>query len=212
MCIRDRNIKVEIASLPGVYRFSADKIMREIESCIKLGIQSFILFPKVKGNLKDAQGTYAWDEKNFYLKAAKKIKKKFPNITLISDVALDPYSSDGHDGYVYKGKIENDLTLPLLQKMAIAQAHAGFDILGPSDMMDGRIQAIRIALEQNGFKDTGIMSYTAKYASAFYGPFRDALDSAPVKTNNIPRNKKTCLLYTSPSPRDATLSRMPSSA
>jgi len=186
-----RNIKIEIASLPGVYRFSPDKLLREIESCIKLGIENFVLFPKVKGALKDSQGSYGWDEKNFYLKAAKRIKKKFPQITLICDVALDPYSSDGHDGFVRKGKIDNDLTLPLLQKMAVAQAYAGFDILGPSDMMDGRIEAIRIALEQNGFKDTGIMSYTAKYASAYYGPFRNALDSAPVKNKNIPKDKKT---------------------
>ena len=186
-----RGVKVEIKSLPGVFRFSVDKIMREIESCIKLGIQTFILFPKVSEQLKDAQGSYSWSEKNFYLKAAKKIKSKFPNICLISDVALDPYNTDGHDGFVKNGKIDNDLTLPLLQKMAVAQAHAGFDILGPSDMMDGRIEALRVALEQNGFKETGIMSYTAKYASAFYGPFRDALDSAPVNKKDIPKDKKT---------------------
>ena len=186
-----RNIKVEISSLPGVYRFSIDKLLREIESCIKLGLSNFILFPKVKGNLKDSKGSYGWDEKNFYLKAARKIKSKFPDICLISDVALDPYNSDGHDGYVKNGKVDNDLSLPLLQKMSVAQAHAGFDILGPSDMMDGRIEAIRTSLEQNGFKDTGIMSYTAKYASAYYGPFRDALDSAPVKNKEIPKHKKT---------------------
>jgi len=186
-----KNIKVEISSLPGVYRFSIDKLLHEIASCIKLGLQHFVLFPKVKGSLKDAKGTYGWDEKNFYLKAAQKIKKKFPQITLISDVALDPYSSDGHDGFVKNGKIDNDLTLPLLQKMAVAQAHAGFDILGPSDMMDGRINAMRTALDQNGYKDTGIMSYTAKYASAYYGPFRDALDSAPVENKDIPKDKKT---------------------
>ena len=186
-----RNIKVEITSLPGVYRFSIDKLLREIESCVKLGIESFILFPKVRGNLKDSTGSYGWDAKNFYLKAAAKIKTKFPDICLISDVALDPYNSDGHDGFVHKGKIDNDKTLPLLQKMAVAQAHAGFDILGPSDMMDGRIEAIRTSLEQNGYKDTGIMSYTAKYASAYYGPFRDALDSAPVKNKEIPKDKKT---------------------
>ena len=112
-----RAIKVEIKSLPGVFRFSVDKIMREIESCIKLGIQTFILFPKVSDKLKDAQGSYSWHEKNFYLKAARKIKSKFPNICLISDVALDPYNIDGHDGFVKNGKIDNDLTLPLLQKM-----------------------------------------------------------------------------------------------
>ncbi len=186
-----RNIKTEIPSLPGNYRFSIDKIMREIDACVKLGLNSFILFPKIKGALKDSKGTYGWDEKNFYLKAAKKIKSKFPQILLISDVALDPYNIDGHDGFVKNGKIDNDLTLPLLQKMAVAQAHAGFDMLGPSDMMDGRIASIRTALDKNGFKETAIMSYTAKYASAYYGPFRDALDSAPVKNKNIPKDKKT---------------------
>jgi len=186
-----RNIKTEISSLPGNYRFSADKLIREIDSCVKLGLNNFVLFPKVKGELKDTKGTYSWDEKNFYLKAAKKIKAKFPQICLISDIALDPYSSDGHDGFIKKGKVDNDLTLPLLQKMAVAQAHAGFDMLGPSDMMDGRIAAIRTALDKNGFKETAIMSYTAKYASAYYGPFRDALDSAPVKNKNIPKDKKT---------------------
>lgn len=186
-----RNIKVEISSLPGVYRFSLDKLLKEIESCVKLGLHSFILFPKVKGNLKDSKGSYGWDEKNFYLKAARKIKSKFPDICLISDVALDPYNSDGHDGFVKNGKIDNDLTLPLLQRMSLAQANAGFDILGPSDMMDGRIGAIRTELDKNGLKDTGIMSYTAKYASAYYGPFRDALDSAPVKNKEIPKDKKT---------------------
>ena len=186
-----RNIKTEIPSLPGNYRFSIDKIMREIDACVKLGLNSFILFPKIKGALKDSKGTYGWDEKNFYLKAAKKIKSKFPQILLISDVALDPYNIDGHDGFVKNGRIDNDLTLPLLQKMAVAQAHAGFDMLGPSDMMDGRIASIRTALDKNGFKETAIMSYTAKYASAYYGPFRDALDSAPVKNKNIPKDKKT---------------------
>ncbi len=186
-----RNIKTEISSLPGNYRFSADKLLREIDSCVKLGLNNFVLFPKVKAELKDTKGTYSWDEKNFYLKAAKKIKTKFPQICLISDIALDPYSSEGHDGFIKKGKVDNDLTLPLLQKMAVAQAHAGFDMLGPSDMMDGRIAAIRTALDKNGFKETAIMSYTAKYASAYYGPFRDALDSAPVKNKNIPKDKKT---------------------
>ena len=186
-----KNIKTEIASLPGNYRFSLDKILREIDSCVKLGLNNFIPFPKVKGALKDTKGSYGWDEKNFYLKAAKKIKSKFPQICLISDVALDPYNIDGHDGFVKNGKIDNDLTLPLLQKLAVAQAHAGFDMVGPSDMMDGRIAFIRTALDKNGFKETAIMSYTAKYASAYYGPFRDALDSAPVKNKNIPKDKKT---------------------
>ena len=140
---------------------------------------------------KDKTGTYSYNPNNFYLKAATEVKKRFPECELISDVALDPYSVDGHDGIVRDGKILNDETLEVLAKMSVAQAAAGFDILGPSDMMDGRIAAMREALDANHYTDTSIMSYTAKYASAFYGPFRDALDSAPVEDANIPKDKKT---------------------
>jgi porphobilinogen synthase len=129
--------------------------------------------------LKDKVATYSFDEKNFYLTAAREIKKRFPESCLMSDVAMDPYSSDGHDGYVENGKIVNDITLPILAKMAVAQAEAGFDILGPSDMMDGRVGHIRRAVDEAGFYETSIMSYCAKYASGYYGPFREALDSAP---------------------------------
>lgn len=174
-----KNIKSEIPSLPNLYRYSTDLLIKEIESCVKLGITSFMLFPAVDDSLKNKEATYSYSKKNFYLKAAREIKKAFPEVCLISDVAMDPYSSDGHDGYVLDGKIDNDLTLPILGKMAVAQAEAGFDMLGPSDMMDGRVGYIRNALDDQGFYETGIMSYTAKYASAFYGPFRDALDSAP---------------------------------
>lgn len=174
-----KNIQSEIPSLPNLYRYSTDLLIKEIESCVKLGITSFMLFPAVEDSLKNKEATYSYSKKNFYLKAAREIKKAFPEVCLISDVAMDPYSSDGHDGYVLDGKIDNDLTLPILGKMAVAQAEAGFDILGPSDMMDGRVGYIRNALDDQGFYETGIMSYTAKYASAFYGPFRDALDSAP---------------------------------
>jgi len=174
-----KKIKDEITSLPGNYRMSLDHILFEIEECLSYGLSSFMVFPAIPEKLKDKTATYSYSSKNFYLKAAKKIKKNFPEITLISDVAMDPYSSDGHDGLVKNGKILNDESLPILAKMAVAQAKAGFDIIGPSDMMDGRIQAIRTALDKKGFTETGIMSYTAKYASAFYGPFRDALDSAP---------------------------------
>ena len=174
-----KKIKDEIVSLPGNYRMSLDHLLFEIEECLSYGLSSFMVFPAIPEKLKDKTATYSYSSKNFYLKAAKKIKKEFPEITLISDVAMDPYSSDGHDGLLKNGKILNDESLPILAKMAVAQAKAGFDILGPSDMMDGRIQAIREALDKNGFSETGIMSYTAKYASAFYGPFRDALDSAP---------------------------------
>jgi porphobilinogen synthase len=173
------NIKSEVKSLPGNYRWSLDLLLPEIKYCIDLGIHSFIIFPSIEDALKNSTATYSYSSKNFYLKAITAIKEKFPEICLISDVAMDPYSSDGHDGYVRDGEILNDETLPILGKMAVAQAEAGIDIIGPSDMMDGRVEFIRRELDQEGFKHVGIMSYTAKYASAFYGPFRDALDSAP---------------------------------
>jgi len=186
-----KKINKPVPSLPVANRQSIDVILKEIGECVKLGLHTFILFPKIPKNKKDKTGTYSYDPKNFYLTAATKIKKKFPQITLISDVALDPYNIDGHDGIVENGKILNDASVEVLQKMSIAQAKAGFDIVGPSDMMDGRIEMIRMALDAAGYSDTGIMSYTAKYASGFYGPFRDALDSAPVTDPSIPTDKKT---------------------
>jgi porphobilinogen synthase len=193
-----KNIKSEIKSMPGNFRWSTELLLKEIESCIKLGIHSFILFPAVEDSLKDKTATYSYSKKNFYLKAIRDIKTRFPEITLISDVAMDPYSSDGHDGLVKNDKIINDETLPILAKMAIAQAEAGIDMVGPSDMMDGRVGYLREALDEKGFTETSIMSYTAKYASAFYGPFRDALDSAPKKGDKKtyqmdPANKKEAL-------------------
>ncbi len=185
------NIKEEVSSLPGNYRMSLDYILKEIEECMNLGLKSFILFPAIEEQYKDKTGSYGYHPDNFYLKVARTIKENYPEACIISDVALDPYNIDGHDGIVRDGKIVNDETLVQLSKMAIAQAEAGFDILGPSDMMDGRIQAIREALGEKGYKETGIMAYTAKYASAFYGPFRDALDSAPVDGADIPKDKKT---------------------
>lgn len=189
--VEGANVREAIPSLPGTYRLSIDEALKEVEACLQLGLQSFILFPKIPDGRKDKRGTFSYDDDNFYLTAAAKIKAAFPEACLISDVALDPYSSDGHDGIVHDGKILNDETLHLLQKMGVAQARAGFDILGPSDMMDGRVEALRFALDEEGFADVGIMSYTAKYASAFYGPFRDALDSAPVQGDDIPADKKT---------------------
>lgn len=174
-----KNKKNAIKSLPNIYQLSIDNALKEIESCMKLGVKSFILFPAVEEKLKNKTATYSYSSKNFYLKAIKTFKNEFPECCLISDVAMDPYSSDGHDGYVENGKIINDKTLPILAKMALAQAAAGIDIIGPSDMMDGRVAYLRNTLDKNGFSETSIMSYTAKYASAFYGPFRDALDSAP---------------------------------
>ena len=175
-----KGIKNEVKSLPGNYRWSLDMLLPEIEACLNLGISSYVIFPAVAEELKDKIATYSYAEENFYLNILRKLKETFPEICLMTDVAMDPYSSDGHDGYVNeKGEIVNDITLPILAKMAVAQAQAGADILGPSDMMDGRVGFIREALDLAGYSDVSIMSYTAKYASAFYGPFRDALDSAP---------------------------------
>ena len=174
-----KNIKEEIASLPNNYRWSLDQLIPEIETCMNLGIYTYDLFPAVDESLKDKIASYSYAEDNFYLKAIRELKETFPEIAIMSDVAMDPYSSDGHDGLVVDGRIVNDETLPILARMAVAQAQAGVDIIGPSDMMDGRVGYIREALDLAGFTDTSIMSYTAKYASAFYGPFRDALNSAP---------------------------------
>lgn len=186
-----KQLKTEIPSLPGTYRLSLDHALQEVEECLSLGINNFILFPAIPAKHKDKTATYSYQAENFYLKMALEIKARFPEVCLISDVAMDPYSSDGHDGLVRGGKIVNDETLDILGKMAVAQAEAGFDLIGPSDMMDGRVGHIRKALDNAGFQDTGIMSYTAKYASAFYGPFRDALDSAPKNSADIPKDKKT---------------------
>lgn len=173
------NKKEEIPSMPGVSRMSEDVALKHVELSLKLGLKSFILFPAVDDSLKDSHATYSYNKANFYLRIISSLKKNFPEAVLISDVALDPYSSDGHDGIVRDGRILNDETLDVLGKMSLAQAEAGIDILGPSDMMDGRVGFLREALDTAGFTQTGIMSYTAKYASAFYGPFRDALASAP---------------------------------
>lgn len=175
----DKSAKNPIPSLPGQFQLGEEELLKEIEDSVNLGINSFVLFPAVKDQLKDEIASYSYAEENFYLRIAREIREKFPDIVLMSDVAMDPYSSDGHDGLVKDGEILNDETLPILSKMAVAQAQAGFDIIGPSDMMDGRVQHIREALDGAGYSNTSIMSYTAKYASAFYGPFRDALNSAP---------------------------------
>ncbi len=171
--------KDEIGSLPGIFRFSEDNAIREVEECMNLGLRSFVLFPAVEESLKDNVASYGHDSKNFYLRIISRLKKEFPECCLVSDVAMDPYSSDGHDGLVQDGKILNDETLEILGRMALAQAEAGIDIIGPSDMMDGRVEYLREELDDADFTEVGIMAYTAKYASAFYGPFRDALESAP---------------------------------
>ena len=197
--VNGSNKKLPISSMPNCFRWSLDLLLKEIETCGKLGINNFVLFPAVENHLKDKTASYGYDSKNFYLKAIHTIKNNFPEFTLMSDVAMDPYSIDGHDGLVINGEIDNDQSLPILCKMALAQAEAGIDIIGPSDMMDGRIGAIRETLDDNEFTSTSIMSYTAKYASAFYGPFRDALDSEPKfgdkKTYQMdPRNKSESLI------------------
>lgn len=193
------NIKTEIKSLPSNYRWSLDLLLPEIEECVNAGLDKFVLFPAVNESLKDAIASYSFADENFYLHAIRAIKERFPHVELMSDVAMDPYSSDGHDGLVRDGEIVNDDSLPILAKMAVAQAQAGIDIVGPSDMMDGRVGYLRNALDTNGFSEVSIMSYTAKYASAFYGPFRDALDSAPKagdkKTYQMdPANKREALI------------------
>lgn len=200
MFLKDGNkIKEDIPSLPNIYRWSIDLLLSEIEECLSLGIRVFDIFPAVDDRLKDKMATLSYDPNNFYLKAIREIKSKFPEAVLMSDVALDPYSSDGHDGLVEDGKIVNDKTLPILAKMSVAQAEAGIDIIGPSDMMDGRVGVIREALDDHGYTETSIMSYTAKYASSFYGPFRDALNSTPKsgdkKTYQMnPANKMEALI------------------
>jgi porphobilinogen synthase len=171
--------RVPVLSMPGIDRLSVDLMLEEIGECMDLGIRNFILFPAFPDHLKDKEATLSWQDDNFYLQAIRAAKARFPECTIITDVAMDPYSSDGHDGLVRDGKIVNDETLPILARMSVAQARAGADILGPSDMMDGRIGFIRQALDEAGYTEVSILSYCAKYASAFYGPFRDALDSAP---------------------------------
>ncbi|MDI1356208.1 MAG: porphobilinogen synthase [bacterium] len=197
--IEGKNKTSEVKSMPGIYRLSQDLLLKEIETCMKLGISTFDLFPNLDAKLKDKTASESLNTKGLYLSTIKKIKKELPEAVIMTDVAMDPYSSDGHDGYVKNGEIVNDLTLEILAKMAVAQAQAGADIIGPSDMMDGRVGYIREALDDQGFSNVSIMSYTAKYASAFYGPFRDALDSAPKfgdkKTYQMnPANSKEALL------------------
>jgi len=173
------NQKTEVASMPGLYRYSMDNLLREIESCLKLGLYSFDLFPNVSEELKDKYASESYREETLYLRAIREVRMNFPEACIVTDVAMDPYSIDGHDGIVENGEILNDETLEVLGKMALAHAQSGADIIAPSDMMDGRVGYIRKVLDDNGFKHVSIMSYTAKYASAFYGPFRDALNSAP---------------------------------
>ena len=173
------NIVTEIASMPGYFRRSLDLTVQEVKELWGLGIRCVLIFIKCKDEWKDNTGKEAWNKNGLMQRSIKAIKQEVPEMVVMTDVALDPYSSYGHDGIVKDGEIVNDETVEALVKMSISHATAGADFVAPSDMMDGRIGAIRTGLEEHGFTKTGIMSYSAKYASCFYGPFRDALDSAP---------------------------------
>jgi porphobilinogen synthase len=173
------NIQAEISSMPNYYRRSLDLTVKEVKELWSMGLKSVLLFIKCKNELKDNKGTEALNPNGLMQRSIKAIKNAFPEMLVMTDVALDPFSSYGHDGIVEGQEIVNDATVEVLAKMSVSHAQAGADFVAPSDMMDGRIGAIRKALEENGFTKTGIMSYSAKYASCFYGPFRDALDSAP---------------------------------
>ena len=174
-----KDLKTEIASMPGYYRNSLDITVKEVKQLWDMGLRSVLLFIKCKDELKDNTGKEAWNKNGLMQRSIRAIKEAVPGMYVMTDVALDPYSSYGHDGIVKDGQIVNDETVEALVEMSISHGEAGADMVAPSDMMDGRIGAIRKGLEKNGFTNVGIMSYSAKYASCFYGPFRDALDSAP---------------------------------
>ena len=177
--IEGQGVKEEISSMKGYYRMTVDLTLVEVKSLWSLGVRSVLLFIKCKDELKDNNGTEALNPDGLMQRATRAIKAACPEMVVMTDVALDPFSTYGHDGIVADGEIVNDPTVAVLAKMSVSHAAAGADIIAPSDMMDGRIGAIREALEQEGYNKTGIMAYSAKYASCFYGPFRDALDSAP---------------------------------
>ena len=189
--VEGKGVKDEIPSMPNYFRFSLDLLEKEVKELWKLGLKSVLLFVKVPDNLKDNKGTEALNPNGLMQRAVKTVKNACPDMLVMTDVALDPYSAYGHDGIIEKGVILNDESADVLAEMSISHAKAGANFVAPSDMMDGRILTIREALEDEGFFNTGIMSYSAKYASAFYGPFRDALDSAPIDMIDIPKDKKT---------------------
>ena len=186
------NQKIEIPSMPGIYRRSIDELVKEIREIFDLGIRAVNIYVKVNENLKDNTGKEAWNPDGLMQNAIRAIKKECPEMIVMPDVALDPYSIYGHDGIIKNGDVENDSTVDALVKMAVSHAEAGADFVAPSDMMDGRILRLREGLDNAGFQNVGILSYSAKYASAFYGPFRDALDSAPKEADvKVPEDKKT---------------------
>ncbi|MGB5358896.1 MAG: porphobilinogen synthase [Eudoraea sp.] len=189
--VEGHGIKEEIPSMPNYYRLSLDNLGKEAKELWSMGLCAVLLFVKVPESLKDNKGTEALNEHGLMQRAINSVKSACPDMLVMTDVALDPYSSYGHDGIVANGQILNDETSEILAQMSISHAEAGADFVAPSDMMDGRIQIIREALEDEELTNTGIMSYCAKYASGFYGPFRDALESAPVKKDNVPKDKQT---------------------
>ena len=192
--IHEYHAKEEISAMPGIFRWDIDGLLREAHRAWELGIKCLVLFPKIDDSLKTEDGSECFNEAGLIPKVIRKLKQEIPDMAIMTDVALDPYSCDGHDGLVDEnGKILNDETIEILKKQALTQAQAGADFIGPSDMMDGRVGAIRNELDKNGFSDVGIISYTAKYSSAYYGPFRTALDSAPKNSNHkiIPENKSS---------------------
>jgi porphobilinogen synthase len=189
--VEGKGIKEEIPSMPNYFRLSLDLLEKEVKELAKLNLKSVLVFVKVPDYLKDNKGTEALNPNGLMQRAVKVIKNAVPEMIVMTDVALDPYSIYGHDGVIENGVIVNDLTSAILAEMSCSHAEAGADIVAPSDMMDGRILDIREALEDEGYINTGIMAYSAKYASAHYGPFRDALDSAPVDMQNVPKDKKT---------------------
>lgn len=189
--VEGNGIKEEIPSMPNYFRLSLDNLKKEIKELQKLHLKSVLLFVKVPDNLKDNAGKEALNPNGLMQRAIKTVKNIAPEMVVMTDVALDPYSIYGHDGIIENGRIDNDKTNLFLAEMSLSHAQAGADFVAPSDMMDGRILKIRTVLEQNNFTNTGILAYSAKYASAHYGPFRDALDSAPVDLQNIPKDKKT---------------------
>ena len=192
--VHEKDYREEIAAMPGIFRWDIYGLVDEVKRAWELGIRCIVLFPKINDDLKTEDGAECFNEAGLIPKAIRKLKQEIPEMSIMTDVALDPYSCDGHDGLVDEnGIILNDETIELLQKQALTQARAGADFIGPSDMMDGRVGAIRNTLDSAGFIDVGIISYTAKYSSAYYGPFRTALDSAPRKNNRkiIPENKSS---------------------
>jgi porphobilinogen synthase len=189
--VEGNNVREPIDALPRQARLSVDELAREVRELWGRGIPAVALFPKIPDELKDPLGAESANPDGLFPRAIGTIKDAVPEMVVISDVALDPYSSDGHDGVVRQGRIDNDETLEILARMAIVQAQAGADIVAPSDMMDGRVAAIRAALDSEGLVETLILSYSAKYASALYGPFRAALDSAPRHRHDVPEDKKS---------------------